>query len=781
MAFKLNCSNLRYSSFMSIRSTKSALLFLLLSLFSMLGFSPDLEARHIIGGEFTYECIGTDTVNGIVTYRFVLKVYRDCYGGGADFDNPAEIGIYEQLSDGTYRHIRVPGNNPIRVSLGSVSRIDPNDANPCVIVPPSVCVEEGVYIFEYPLPIIDGNYVIAYQRCCRNNTIFNILEPWDAGAAYTVDITPESQRTCNNSPVFNNFPPIVICVNEELEFDHSATDAEGDQLVYEFCAPLIGGGPLGTATNPGNSRGCDGVIPNPVFCPPPYDNVRFVIPNYSATNPLGGPTPLTIDPNTGMIRGTPTQSGQFVVGVCVKEYRNGRLIGSLRRDFQFNVTTCTQTVYAELASDSIAGGQKFVINSCGSNTVLFKNLSYDERFIQNYKWIFDINGQQEVFTERDVEVTFPGLGSYTGTMILNEGLPCSDTALISVNVYPEIEADFDFTYDTCIAGPVSFQDLSFTGSGTLTSWNWNFENSGRASAQSPQFRFPDPGNKRVVLQVRDVNNCVDTAVRNVNWFPVPPLIIIEPSTSVDCAPAEISFKNLSSPIDETYDIKWEFGDGGTSDEISPTYIYEDPGVYSINIEITSPIGCYTDAFFPNRITVEESPFADFSYTPEQPDGFNPTVQFYDESVNAASWQWIINDKDVLFGRNPSYTFPDTGVQKIELIVFHPSGCPDTAIQYIDVVPKATYFLPNAFTPNGDGKNDVFVGAGSLIGVKGFELTIWNRWGEMVFQTNDPQEGWNGRVNNSGTLSPNGVYPVIVKYIGPRGEPISLQGFATLIR
>jgi len=739
------------------------------------------QARHIIGGEITYECIGRDTINNTVRYRFTLKLYRDCFGGGAEFDTPADIGIFEQLSDGSYRHIRTPGSSPILISLSEVNRIDPNEANPCVIVPPSVCVEEGVYYFEQVLPVIDGNYVISYQRCCRNNTIFNIIEPWDAGAAFTVDITPEAQRSCNNSPVFNDFPPIVICVNEPLVFDHSASDSEGDQLVYEFCAPLVGGGPLGTAQNPGNSRACNGVIPNPVWCPPPYETVDFVVPNYTAVNPLGGSPQVSIDPNTGLITGTPDVMGQFVVGVCVKEYRNGVLIGSLRRDFQFNVTTCTQTVYAELASDSLAGGQEFVINSCGDNTVEFTNLSYEERFIQNYKWTFDINGQLLELNDRNVTVTFPDLGTYTGTMVLNEGLPCSDTAEISVNIYPEINADFEYAYDTCIAGPVNFTDLSTTGSARLTAWAWDFDGGGSSGTQSPVHRFQTPGEKDVRLTVRDINNCVDEERKTITWYPVPPLIIIDPSASVSCAPAEIFFNNLSSPIDDTYDIEWDFGDGNGSAEISPTHIYENPGTYSIGVEITSPIGCYTEAFFPDRIRVEASPEADFTINPENPNSLNSSVQFIDRSVGANSWQWIVDDMDVLFDQNPRYQFRDTGIHKVQLIVFHPSGCPDTLTRYIDVEPRVTYYLPNAFTPNGDGNNDEFFGRGILDGIRQFEFSIWSRWGERVFYTNDPTKGWNGRKDNAGAMSPNGVYTVLVKYIGPRGEPVELKGFATLIR
>lgn len=747
----------------------------------MLVVVVEATSRHIIGGEITYVCLGVDPTTNMVRYRFQLKIYRDCYGGGAAFDTPADIGIFEELSDGSFRHIRTPGSNSITINLNEVNRLDPNEANPCVLVPPDVCVEEGIYEFERTLPIIDGSYIISYQRCCRNNTIFNIIEPWDAGAAYTVEISPEAQRTCNNSPVFNEFPPIVICVNEPIVFDHSASDAEGDQLVYEFCAPLIGGGPIGTATNPGDERGCNGVTPNPVRCPPPYPLVEFVIPNYSAINPLGGDPPVSIDPNTGLITGTPTVMGQFVVGVCVKEYRNGELIGSVQRDFQFNVTTCSQTVYAELASDSIAGNQEFVVNSCGNNVVNFINLSYDPRFIQSYKWEFDINGDIEEFSGRDVQVEFPGLGTYQGTMVLNAGLPCSDTAFINVNVYPEIEADFEYDYDTCVAGPVDFQDLSYSGAGMITEWSWDFGDNVTGRVQSPRHRYQTPGEKDVRLIVRDRNNCVDDITKTIPWFPVPPLLIIEPSASLGCAPAEITFTNLSTPIDDTYDIVWDFGDGGSSNEISPVHTYENPGVYSINIEVTSPIGCYTDANFNDRITIEPSPIADFTYTPNNPNQFNQNVQFQDQSIDASSWQWIINGTDVLFGRNPNYIFRDTGVHEVMLIAFHASGCPDTIIKYIDIAPVVSYFLPNAFTPNGDGKNDYYLGKGRLEGIREFQLTIWNRWGQLVFQTNDPTQGWNGRVNNQGEMSPNGVYPVIVKYKGPRGEAIELTGKAALIR
>ena len=117
----------------------------------------------------------------------------------------------------------------------------------------------------------------------------------------------------------------------------------------------------------------------------------------------------------------------------------------------------------------------------------------------------------------------------------------------------------------------------------------------------------------------------------------------------------------------------------------------------------------------------------------------------------------------------------------QLIVTHPSGCPDTAFKTIDVVPLVTYHMPNAFSPNGDGRNDLFKGVGVLTGMSDFKMTIWNRWGELMFATTDPSEGWNGLKMNNGQEAIVGVYVYQVEYIDPRGDKQALKGYATLLR
>jgi gliding motility-associated-like protein len=735
-------------------------------------FSFKANAKHIIGGEITYVC------NGNGSYSFTMYVYRDCSSDGAPYDTPAHISIYSQVGN---LYTRV---NELMVNIsGGITEIAPPD-DPCLIPPDNICVQEAKYIFSVNLPPINGSYHVVYQRCCRNNTINNIVNPEDAGATYTVEITEEAQTACNNTPVYNDFPPILICVNNPLFFDHSASDPDGDQLVYEFCAPILGGGPFGTTENPGDPSDCDGVMP--IWpCAPPFDPVPYVLPTYSELNPMGGDPQISIDPNTGIITGTPTVLGQFVVGVCVSEYRNGVLLSTVRRDFQFNVTSCEPIVDARVEYDEIISAQEFVINSCGNNTITFGNNSVQEENIDQFFWDFTINGNVETFTEWEPTVTFPGVGTYQGVLVLNPGLDCGDTAFINVNVYPNIEADFSFDYDTCVAGPVTFTDLSFSDIGPdgIIDWFWNFDlgQQGTSEEQNPVYMLNSPGNIPVSLTVTDSNGCEDTETQIVPWFPVPPILIIEPSNFDGCIPMEVFFNNLSIPIDSTYDIVWDFGDGTTSGEVSPTHIYTDPGIYDISLQVTSPIGCYIEDSWPNWIVAKPSPIADFIYSPDEVNSFDPTATFTDLSFEPSLWFWDFDGDGTSNVQNPVFTFPDTGRQEVMLIVTHESGCMDTLIQFLDVIPKVTFFMPNAFTPNNDGINDFFLGNGIVEGMENFSMLIWNRYGELIFETNNPTESWNGRKRNTGRESPNGVYVYIVNYTGPRKNRFELKGYATLIR
>ncbi len=745
-----------------------------------------LSAAHIVGGDLTYQCMSFDTTNTniFVNIRIEFNLYRDQFSNGAQF-TPAEIGIFQYNSSGNYIYI-----------ADQIEQIDEQgiventlEDDPCIIVPPMVGVERARYTFDVRLPLLTipgEGYTIVYQRCCRNETIFNIVAPGEAGAAFSVDISSEAMQMLNDSPTFDNFPPVIICNGQDINFPHGATDPDGsNQIIYSFCAPLTAGGQDG-ANGGGDPQSCTGVTPNPQNCLPPFDEVVFQLPAYSAVSPMG--SNITIDPFTGLISGIPNINGQYVVGICAEEIFNGQVISVIRRDFQFNVTDCDPFIEAVIAPSG--GAQIVVIDdeevivSCGEPEITFVHDGSPDN-IDNYTWFANVDGISQIKEGDTATFDFEDVGTYDIVLYTNFGSPCQEKDSLRVLIYDGLAADFTFDYDTCIAGPVFYEDQSIldglANGQSIQGWEWDFAGMGTSDQQNPNFLFDSPGVHPVTLEITDNNNCTARLTKDIQWIPVPPLLIIQPSSFIGCAPADIFFNNLSSPIDSTYLIEWDFGDGETGDEISPTHQYTETGVYDVSVTVTSPNNCTTSRDFSSWIKIEEKPTADFTFSPEEPNVFNTEVDFFDNSIGAVAWQWDFSGESVANEPNPTYTFQDTGMYLVSLTVRHPSGCTDTLTRVIDIEPIVRFHMPNAFTPNGDATNDILKGNGYYEGMTDFSYTIWNRWGEQIFSTDDPFTGWNGRKNNTGQDSPTGVYVYDIKFVDPRGKMQSLRGHATLIR
>ncbi len=747
----------------------------------------NVVAKHIIGGDVHYKCLSIDTINNRVRLEFEFQMYRDGRDAtGADFDGAAgsnfgaEFGVFRRSGAGW---IFVKKTAPLR--LTSRERVLPND-QPCLIAPPAIFVERGLYQFEMDLDIIDQDYMIAYQRCCRSESISNLTTPGNFGAVFSIEITPTALRTCNNSPIFNEFPPLVICAGFELEYDHSARDSEGDQLVYEFCTPLSGGGNPGPNTQPPRSDCRNSVIPDPTFCgPDDFRVVNFVTPTFTTRAPMAGNPVVSIDARTGLITGVPEITGEHVMAVCAMEYRDGVLLSTIRRDFQFIVSTCEKAVDARIASDRTISDREFEVISCGDNNVNFVNLSVREQDIKEYLWEFNVANSVVTSSVKNPSFTFPDFGIYDVKMIINPGISnCTDSAFITVKVFPGLEAEYEFSYDTCVAGPVQFQDLSFTDAQFLVRRQWDFGDGNQVNRLNPSHIYSQPGSKLVRLEIEDNNGCIDDVTKRLDYNPAPSIIIVEPSTFIGCEPAVVEFNNLTEPIDERYKITWDFGDGSNGperNEISPTHTYEQEGVYTVSVRIESPIGCVATRVFPNWIRVQQGPDADFIYSPTEVTAVANLVTFTNLTSGASGYSWDFDGKGLSFERNPTFVFRDTGLHKVTLQAVSTNGCIDTFSQIIDVIPIADLFYPNAFTPNGDGRNDEFRGAGMTSLITDYELQIFDRWGKIVYASNDPLDGWNGRLNNTGQDLGSGVYMYLATFREPRGEKKEARGFATLLR
>ena len=329
-----------------------------------------VNATHIVGGEIYYENLGGNN------YKIHLKVYRDCLNGIPPFDNPAVISIFDSNSNFV---------TSLSVPLTSSITVPPTNNSPCApATAGNACVEEAIYETTVNLPPLVGGYTLAYQRCCRNGTILNLVNPGNVGATYWEHIPGPEVVAVNNSPRFTNRPPIYICANIPISFDHAATDPDGDVLVYSLCDPFNGLDPCCPIIPSAQGACASGCPVGSSTFPPPYVPVPFLSP-YSSSFPMASSPAININSTTGFLNGNPTILGQWVVGVCVSEFRNGVLIGTHHRDFQFNVINCPFVVHAGIVSQTTSNNGSGT-GYCNGNTITYSNNSSGN--FSSFHWDF---------------------------------------------------------------------------------------------------------------------------------------------------------------------------------------------------------------------------------------------------------------------------------------------------------------------------------------------------------------------------------------------------------
>lgn len=522
-------------------------------LVSLFWACPEAHADHLVGGELYYECLGNHQ------YKITLVIYRDCFATGAPFDQNPVMSIYQ----GTTLY-----QNTSWIGFTS-STIPIENDDPCFVAPTGVCVQKAVYERILTLPPSLTGYTIVHQRCCRGYDIINLTNPQAQGNTYTIDIPP-NDFDCNSSPIFNELPPVAICVNQPFEFDHSASEADGDELVYSLCSPLNGG----TAMNP---------MPNPASAPP-YLSVIYA-PDFSADDPIIADPGFTIDPVTGFMQGTPTQLGQYVVGVCVEEYRDGVLLSTKRRDFQFNVVPCVPPITA-IPAVSPANQE-----TCSGLEFQFVNESTGA---DDFFWDFGVEGDDDAVSDLFApQFTFPDTGVYEVMLVANPGQFCNDTTFLEVTAYHPVNVtitDVDF-----VCEDEQVWSFGWTGSASESAqFSWSFGNGSAPSTSADLFpegiSYSSPGFKSVTLNVVQ-GICEATAT--YNFEVAPPVIAGIAPQSEFCAGLTMNFTNQSS---QATSYVWDFGDPGnpeTASGFNAVHTFSESGNYEVTLE-ASAIGACPD-------------------------------------------------------------------------------------------------------------------------------------------------------------------------------------------
>lgn len=601
------------------------------------------QATHIVGGEITYTCIGNDQ------YEVTLTVFRDCINGNpnAYFDDPASIGIFDS-NNNLVTDLGMDGQ--LLIPLMNDDTLNPVLTNPCLVIPPDVCVHTTTYRDTVRLPFRTGGYQLAYQRCCRNQTIVNIIEPLMSGATYSVTITEEALQLCNSSAKFQQWPPLYICVNEPIFFDQGAIDIDGDSIVYRMCAPLLGADP-------------DIPLPQPPN-PPPYLPVNWITPPFGVDNMLNGlpgGIPLEINPNTGLLTALPNTIGQFVVGICLEEYRNGNLISTTRRDFQYNVGVCGETV-SSFFTPSVVCDDQLIVE--------FDNQSQNA---DQFEWHFN-DPENPGFTSTAASPTYaysePGV--YEIMLIAEPGNTCVDTfySLVSVQ-YPTINADMNIEFGGCDDGlELLVTDATTDSVSFPVSWEWELLYNGgvidTSTQQNPNFLLDASGSYEVKLAVTAENGCVSRFEETFQQELIDE--VIETDSLQICFGNDIAINPIALL---NYQYQWspaETLDDPTSP--NPRAIPTETTTYSLLL--TDSVGFCTKnlevtVVVPEPIILEMPP-NDTTCIPEIT--LTPFIE------NGAQYFWSTDDEfNNIIGENPTLLAEPRGEETYYLLVRDEFGCP----------------------------------------------------------------------------------------------------------
>ncbi|MBL7930363.1 MAG: PKD domain-containing protein [Bacteroidia bacterium] len=416
-----------------------------------------------------------------------------------------------------------------------------------------------------------------------------------------------------------------------------------------------------------------------------------------------------------------------------------------------NTVTVNPLPYVNFLSDAV----------CIGKPTNFYNLSAGN--ISSFNWTFGDPGAGagNTSTLQTPTHAYPTSGVFITTLIAVTDKNCVDDTIKSVIVHNTPVADF--TVSTICAGDnTPFANLSSSGDGSITSntWDFNGDNIIDIESKTPEYKYEVNGNYNVRLITTTEYGCVDEITKQVNAHPKPVASYTTTAKS-GCPPLSVSFRNLSTIAlpDSIKSITWDFGNGNpaSTQNDNPTNLYTESGSYDINLTLISNAGCITRHYNPGYINVYPAPKADFRVEPEQVDEDEPVINVINQAQNTEFIKYYVSD-GASFG-NPNFTHYIKNLKgtkpMVVQIVKNKSGCIDTLFKVLDIKPSFTIYIPNVFTPNGDGLNDDFRPKG--VGIIKFSMQIYDRWGHVVFRTDDFEKTWDGETKGGGNVAKQDVY------------------------
>ncbi len=782
-----------------------------LILFCCLAFCPlaDLQATHLIGGDLTYRRLTGNQ------FEVTLKLYRDCNTGQAPFDSTIEIGIFERTTNLLRDSITIPLLNFYALSLSMPG----STCSP----PPDVCGEAGVYTDTLTLADNPNGYYISWQRCCRNIGIVNLINGLETGMVYYAEIPNPALH--NSSAAFDFDPLPYVCEGQPFALDYSASDPDGDSLVYFLANPLAGTLGYPTQTNP------QAVLVNQV--PGPYPNAVWT-PGYNLSNVFNSIPSATIDPVSGILSAKVDQLGMFALAFEVYEYRNGILIGMIRREIEITSVACANLA-PQLLTDSLPGNLTFNITE--SDTICF-NAVYTDADGDNV--VLNLSGN--AFGGPGILPPFAIASPDTGPVTVSTSF-CWNTICGHGRPQPYLVV-FDVIDDGCPlpaittdtlriyihqvpqAGPLNIQCIGLVDDHTNRVTWIDITGSQAYFAKVEIFRSHN-GSAYTLLQtifsdttssfddVLAINNDTDEYCYYV--IATNRCGVTGPSSDTLCSygqgNSKLNYIEYVTVVDDKeIELKWEhFPDA----PYSTLYIYRSENDGALNYEqVAEMVHPAVEVWKDVNVNVDEHSYCYYMLNRDYCGGIS---EMSNESCsilltgNAAPWenslQWTLyhdwntgveyyevyrktGEADAF---ENYYMLPDTGFIFSDQLLNPQEGIYNYMIRAvegsggngassfsneIELHQQPYIFLPNAFTPNHDSKNDRWQGYENF--VRNADLKIFNRWGALIYSGTGINAGWDGTYN--GSDAPQGIYIYEFSYEGyVKNSKKILRGTISLVR
>jgi len=536
---------------------------------------------------------------------------------------------------------------------------------------------------------------------------------WNFGDLLTTTDTSSLQNPTYNYTIPGTYPVTLTitsdsgCINTVIDSAHVLFLPTAAFTANNECFNAV-------ASFTDNSNGNGGIITNWLW---DFDN------NGTTDNTNQNPTNLYPSPNTYTI--------QLIVSTgfgCA------------------DTTTQPITIYPMPVADFT------FVNACFGAAIAFTdNSSVTSGTITNWNWNF---GNSNTSIVQNPSENYSSEGVYNVQLIASTNNACSDTIVQQIEVWPIPVVDFSPT-EVCLNAASQFTDLSTVSSTNTTNniiqWQWNFgDGVGTSNLQNPIYTYTTEGIYPTILTVTSNHGCFYDTTINVTVNPLPQVIFGDPTAG--CAPnmcvnfvnnSTINQTNLPASIDTW---QWDFGDDFSSTSMNPSHCYENSSYsvvknYDVTLTATSNKQCVTTVTIPQLITVYPKPLADFDYTPLETDIYDSKITFIDQSIIASQWFWNLGDGATSTESNPIHNYADSGFYSVTLYMENVYGCRDTTQKTVRIKPTFAIWIPNTFTPDGDGINDYFFVDG--YGIKELQTFVFDRWGMLLFDGYFLDSKWSG--------------------------------------